>query len=200
MKKILLIIILAISLNFTWARNKQESKIDCFRAKDLLDRIMPDSICHKLKNNQIIFYSRGHYGYSWALIAKSDNRLRGFIGKVRYSGEATMEEIAESNQLNLDTLFEANRDILDWGFDTISSESANLTANKSSIYCSVTDDILVFNTDGECIFKSNGAASFSGPDSLEFNKKYHNLGLIMMWLSQPEIKQYIPNHAIFSRP
>lgn len=159
--------------------------------------ILPDTILLLVENRPIIFYSYGHYGYSWALVTKIDNNIQAFSGRTFYSGDKLLTEPSKLNQFDSTDFFSANEALISWGFDSIDSEGLKMRSIKREHYVSVNENLSVINTDGVCVFDSDDAQAFSGPDSLEFNKKFHKLCLQMRWLSEPEIRPFIPKSAIF---
>lgn len=197
MKKILLFIGLILFLNSFSAQNEQDLNNDRYKcAESLLKTIMPDTIYSLIENKPILFYTYGHYGYSWSLVTKVDsNNIHAFSGRVSYSGNNHIIQSTESNRLDSIALFSANADIINWGFDTLPTEGLQMEAvKKNDIFWT---DLDVINCDGMIIFNSNGATVFTGPDSIIFNKKFQKLCLIMKWLSEPKIRKYIPDSVIF---
>lgn len=157
---------------------------------------LPDSIYYLIKDKPIIFYSYGHYGYTWSLITRIDNNFQAFSGKVSYTGDCILTEPTKANQLDSTLLFSKNRVILTWGLDTIPTEGTEMKAIKRENYVTFYDNLSVFNSDGVNVFDSDDAIAFQGPDSLEFNNKFNRLCLLMKWISSPVIREYLPESLI----
>lgn len=68
---------------------------------------------------------------------------------------------------------------------------------KNETYVTFYKDISVIDSEGKTVFSSDDATAYSGPDSVSFNKKFQRLSLIMYWLSNAKIREYIPDSAIY---
>lgn len=170
---------------------------DITKSEDFLCSVLDDSIYIIVKDKPMIFYSYGHYGYSWSLIAQTDSCFRAFSGRVDYGGKRHISTPDETNQFDTTLLFSRNRALLYWGLDTIPTEVNKMERVNRKQYVTFYSDLSVINSDGSIVFSSDNAVAYSGPDSTEFNKKYDKLRLIMRWLSDPYIRQYIPVSAIY---
>lgn len=197
MRKILLIIILYVCIDISFAYNRPLSKSDYNIERDVLSEILPDSVYSLLKNRPIILYAYGHYGYSWSLITRIDNHLQAFSGNLSYGGNRYLTEPTEFNQFDSVSFFSANASLLSWGFDTIPVMGAKMTPIKRANYITLYKALYVINSKGDLVFNSNDAVAFSGPDSIGFNERFNRLCLIMRWLSEPNIRQYIPDSLIY---
>lgn len=80
-----------------------------------LSLTIPDSILLLVENRPIIFYSYGHYGYSWSLLTKLDNDIKAFSGRTTYSGNKLSAELSENNKFDSIELFSANERLITWG-------------------------------------------------------------------------------------
>lgn len=156
---------------------------------------LPDSVYSQVKGNPMILYSSGHYGYLWSIIIRTDTNFRAFNGKVSYGGDNSAN--IEASKFDSTLFFSKNRDLLLWAFDTISTETKKMKIVNREQYFPIFTDISVINSKGVDIFSSYGATAFPGSDSMQFNQKFQKLLLIMSWLSNPKIRQYIPDDAIF---
>ena len=47
--------------------------------RSILRRILPDSIYSSIEGRRILFYTIGHYGYSWSLITMKDSAFVGYL-------------------------------------------------------------------------------------------------------------------------
>lgn len=188
--------LIIVSIVFTVCAN-QIPNLTNTDSNAILKRTLPDSLYTILKKRPIIFYSRGHYGYGWSLIARMDSTCSIYSGRVSYSGDLYIDKIPDAIPFDTTKLISHNSALLSWAFDSISVQAINMTKVNSSHYVTLWTDLSVFNSDGEEIFNSDNAQQFLGPDSVEFNKKFHKLSLIMWWLSDSSIRKYIPDSAIF---
>ena len=165
---------------------------------EILRNVLPDSVYSLLKGKSVIFYSYGHYGYSWSLIAKMDSGYQALSGRVSYVGELHFNKPTESSQFDTTHLFSQNNALFSWGFDTLASKIRSMKKISREPYVTFYTNLSIINSDGVNVFNSDDAVAYSGPDSLCFNKKYHRLCLIMRWLSDTNIRQYIPDSVINS--
>lgn len=145
----------------------------------------------------MIFYSTGHYGYSWSLIAMIDSSYHIYSGRVSYTGDPNHNDIPESTPFDTTKLLINNNTIISWGFDSIYSQAINMKKVYRKQYVTFGTDLSVFNSFGENTFNSDNAISFAGDDSLTFNEKFHKLCLIMWWLSDSKIREHIPDSVIY---
>ncbi len=172
-----------------------ESNSDDFEF--ILRHPLPDSLYSLLRGKPVIFFTHGHYGYSWSLIAKMDSGYQAFSGRVTYGGERYTNKLTESTQIDSARFFSQNQDLLSWGFDTISSKINIMKEISRGPYMSIRRNLQVINSEGINVFTSDATAAYSGPDSLDFNKKFRKLCLIMWWLSDYRLREYIPDSAIY---
>ncbi|MDE7153573.1 MAG: hypothetical protein K2O00_03900 [Muribaculaceae bacterium] len=197
MKKLLFLPTLIIVLSIFSVLGTPVQNLNSAESENILKRSLPDSLYTKLKNRPIIFYSSGHYGYSWSLIARIDSTYQIYCGRVSYTGDQNNNETSESIPFDTTKLIIHNNAILSWGFDSISVEATNMEKVYRSNYITLCTDLYVFNSNGVNIFNSGDAISFAGRDSIGFNEKFQKLCLIMMWLSDSRIRKYIPDSAIY---
>lgn len=191
MKKIIPILIIVFSLVSIWVQPMTKSvNID---SNNILQRYLPDSVCALLKNKPLIFYARGHYGYSWSLIAKIDSVYRIYTGRVDYTGISCLNKASDSVAFDTTKFITHNNKILSWGFDTISAEATNMKKMCRTTYVTIYTDLAVYNSFGVNTFSSDDAIAFVGKDSLNFNKKFRRLCLLMWWLSNSKIREYFPD-------
>lgn len=195
MKKILLFFVTVITLTSLSALN-QPPNLDNINSEHIVYNSLPDSLHRFIKNRSLIFYSYGHYGYSWSLIVKMDSSYKIFSGRVDYSGYRHLNATKEINQIDTAMLFYKNNDLFSWGFDSISTEIKSMKKIKQEPYTTIYSDLSVYNQEGERIFGSDDAIAYSGPDSISFNKKFHKLCAIMRWISDSKFRQYVPDPII----
>lgn len=166
-------------------------------SNDILQQISPDSLYPLLKNRPIIYYTYGHYGYSWSLVVRIDSTYRIYSGHVDYSGDQYLDKTSESIPFDTTTLIVNNKALFSWGFDTISTEAVNREKVFRKPFLTIYADLWVFNADGLNIFCSDNAIAFTGSDSIAFNKKFDKLCLIMWWLSNSKIRKHVPESIIY---
>lgn len=198
MKKIFLFIAVMLGTTLSSAFSESIPNWDNTNSENILYRSLPDSLYPILKNKPIIFYSYGHYGYSWSLIALIDSTYRAFSGRVGYLGDRHLNEATEANQFDTAQLFSQNSALLSWGFDTIPTEIIYMEKVNVKPYISFYIDFFVTDSVGKNVFSSDDAMVYSGSDSVNFNNKFHKLCLIMRWISDAGIRQFIPDSAIYS--
>lgn len=197
MKKILFVIAAFLCMTLSLTSRNVESNFNKCNKDEILRNVLPDSVYSLLKGKSVIFYSYGHYGYSWSLIAKMDSGYQTLSGKVDYVGEQYFNKPSESNQFDTTHLFSKNHALFSWGFDTIASKVKSMKKISRDPYVTIYTNLSIINSDGVNVFNSDDAVAYSGPDSLCFNRKYHKLCLIMRWLSDTNIRQYIPDSVIY---
>lgn len=197
MKKILFLPTLLIGLIVFSVLGNPTPHLTNNESGRILKQTLPDSLYSALKKRPMIFYSNGHYGYSWSLIARIDSTYHVYSGRVGYTGDHNHNENSESITFDTTKLFINNNEILSWGFDSISTEAINMKKVYRTQYVTFWSDLSVFNSFGENTFNSDNAISFAGGDSLVFNKKFHKLCLIMWWLSDSKIREHIPDSVIY---
>lgn len=197
MKKILFFIAAILYVTLSSASGKPISDQDNINSENILYRSLPDSLYSLLKNKSVIFYSYGHYGYSWSLIALIDGNYRTFSGRVGYLGDRHLSVMTESSRFDTTRLFSQNHALLSWGFDTISTEVRYMKKVRRQPYATSYSDLSVIDPEGKIVFNSDDAIAYSGPDSLGFNNKLNKLCLIMRWLSDAGFRQLIPDSLIY---
>lgn len=197
MKTILIIIAVFLCMTLSSVLGESTSGFNNENSDDFLRQSLPDSVYSLVRGNPVIFYSYGHYGYSWSIIAKMDSGYQAFSGRVGYGGDYHFNEPAENNQIDTTLLFSKNQNLFSWGLDTISSSINIMRKISSEHHVTYYTYLYVVNSAGLNIFSSDNAVAYSGPDSLSFNKKFHKLCLIMRWLSDSNIRKYIPDSVIY---
>lgn len=70
------------------------------RTKAILRSALPDSFYSEVENRPVLFYSYGHYGYTWSIITKIDNDFRAMSGKVDYRGAKRLIEPSADNSFD----------------------------------------------------------------------------------------------------
>lgn len=197
MKKITCLPIILVFFSIFSILANTKSNLSSITSNDILQQILPDSLCTLLKGRPMIYYSCGHYGYSWSLIARIDCTYQIYSGRVGYSGDQYLDKTSESISFDTTRLITQNKDLLSWGCDTISGEAIQMKRVRRTSYVTLYENLSVFNSDGVNVFNSDGAIGFSGEDSIIFNTKFNKLRLIMWWLSSSKIRKHIPELTIY---
>lgn len=190
-KNIIFPIVSILFLLFSFLANPMSNSTN-----DILKEILPDSLHTLLKGRPMIYYSYGHYGYTWSIIAKTDSTYRIYSGDVDYMGNLHFHKISETDSFDTTKLIIHSNALLSWGFDSISSEAIKMK-RVSGPYYPIYYDLSIFNSDGVNVFDSPQNVTFSGEDSINFNKKFDKLCTIMWWVSNSEIRKYIPDSIIY---
>lgn len=154
---------------------------------------LPDIICKSIENNPFILFTYGHYGYSWSIVARIDNRYQAFSGRVEYCGDKYLSSSKPVNEFDTTSFFIANGPIFEWAFDSIAYLAKDMKAIPPKTFVTVYEDLSVFNSNGELTFSSLDTQTYAGPDSINFNGSFHRLSLLMRWLADPEIRKYLPD-------
>lgn len=180
----------------TSMRSRYYSASYRFSRKGILNSIQQDTVLPLPENEPIIFYSYGHHGYRWCLLTKRGKDVIAFSGKVD-NEERNITDDTKANQFDTVKLFSANEDLLSWAFESLAAEAKKLKPKKKKIFFSGFDQLLVLDSEGKCVFKSDDASKFSGRHSADFNKKVSRLAVLMLWISAPDIRKYFPASAIY---
>lgn len=154
---------------------------------------LPRTICQSIENHPFILFTYGHYGYSWSIVARIDNRYQSFSGRVKYCGDTYLTTSTPAIEFDTIHFFTANETIFEWAFDSIASLAKDMKAIPHDTFATVYENLSVFNSDGEITFSSHDSQRFSGPDSIKFNSSFHRLSILMRWLADPEIRKYLPD-------
>lgn len=164
--------------------------VDAASLRNKLSYNIPDSIYQDIKDKPLIFYSSGHYGCIWSLVIYVEGNFKAVSGSTS-SGEIIIQKPDGENMLDSTAFFTATRGILRWGLDSLMSEVSLLKPVERKEYSPIYTSISVFSGDSIISLDSYRAISFTGPGSVRFNEKYHRLLLIMAYLAEPYIRQYI---------
>ncbi len=137
MKTILIVFAVFLCMTLSSAFGGPTSGFNNDNSDDILRKSLPDSVYSLLEGKPVIFYSYGHYGYSWTLIAKMDSGYRAFSGRVGYGGDCHLNRPTEFNRFDSTLLFSKNQNLISWGLDSLSSIINSMkksAANHTSIF------------------------------------------------------------------
>lgn len=192
MKKILLFIV--VMVGFTMSAAYQEPISDSGMTVEMkrLRRILPDSIYTMIENRPVLFYFYGHHGYGWCILTRAGTGYRIYRGRVYEGRDEQLAEPLTFNHSDSVTFFSEYEALLSWGFDSIPVEASKMKPVKAEpLFLGYWESLELVDSCGRCIFDSGNARSFSGPDSVNFNKKFHKLVFAMTWLSAPIFQENI---------
>ena len=182
-------------ISFLLSPNDDVPKLDSANNMCLntLRSVLPDTIYQSVENRPCILYTYGHYGYSWSIVARIDNRYQAFSGRVGYCGDKYLSSSKPVNEFDTTSFFIANVPIFEWAFDSIAYLAKDMKAIPPKTFMTVYEDLSVINSNGEFTFSSLNTQTYSGSDSIKFNSSFHRLSLLMRWLADPEIRKYFPD-------
>lgn len=167
--------------------------------KRLLQEVLPRSLQIKYNKSPYIFFSIGHRGYSWSIVANIDGQLSFISGEVNCSGEKIVRSQVFDNKSDSLNFIASNKDLL-WGvFNTISHCSDETIVHKPKTYNPIHSNISIFNSNGNMTFNYEGAIHSN--DSLNDCpfKEVARIRLLMLWLAMPDIRQYLSTKDIFKQ-
>lgn len=127
---------------------------------DALDKIVSGKRC--------ITFIKGHHGHIWTILVDVDSMYLMFMGNTR------------TCEFKEDTL-DNNSPLLEWAIDSLFSQSLTMKAVNSKVYQPFYENLQVYSCDDRPIFATNNATTFSGPDSVAFNRKLNALIYFMYW-------------------
>ena len=133
-----------------------------------------------------IFYYTGHHGIIWSRILLDSTGLT-------LSNGTTRKFMKESIRIPFDTLqlIDNNKNIIFWGFDSLSDQSKQYQPVQDTVYSPLYTELFVIRN-GDTIFNLNRVRIFAGMDCDGFNQRLHKLRYLMMWLSEPSSRPYLP--------
>lgn len=170
--------------------------IDCTNSQ--LTYVLPDSIALLLQNQPSLFYSYGHYGYSWSIITVVNHDFRTYSGRVSYIGEKAITSTRTEDKFDSTLFFNNNKRLLLWALDTMPFTAQKMTPIYGSHTNSMYTELTIYRPKSKDSFHvDNNVICFAGPDSVVFNHNYHRLCLILRWLSAPNMRKYILDSLIY---
>lgn len=198
MKNLILIIVLAICLNLV-ASNKQNQYSSSNSDLNYLYRTLSDSMISLIENKPMILYMCGHHAHVWSVIIINENKYQIVCGRGNSRGVNTIYKPIEPHLFDTTSFFSAHKEIISWGFDTMPYQAHRMKAIRSSEFILYNGNLSTISMDSTKSFNSNYAIAFSGPDSIEFNSKFHKLKEVMLWLAFPLIREYTPDSVFMIR-
>lgn len=184
MKKLLIAILLFISVGFriiTISQNSKEINEEFDFKKFLCSYDITDSILEQLSNNRFIFFSKGHNGHIWSIVVDNAPNYLIFSGNTR-------ESVFMVDSMN------GEYPLISWGMDSLESESQSIKPVQRDSYWPFYTQLILYSEDGKELFKLDNAISYSGQDSIDFNKKLNRLKYFMYWNAcSSDIQEKLPS-------
>lgn len=190
----ILILVIALINILPLIKNGEECKTDksvdkCY-LNEHLNNILPDiSLNNIVRDRDFILCSYGHNGLMWSIIVKEDG------GFLEYHGN-TREDIVESydnTETNINEIIMQNKELIQWGLDSLPLESKRIIPNVNNNYNPVYCNIRVYNKNGECVFADTNSESYDGVGDIQFKRNFKKLKFLMIWLNSPNLHQYLPD-------
>ena len=168
MYRVILFIISLLFISLTHAESRGNKTVSHY---DDIDQLR-DSFIHNKANLQY-YNGVGVNGKIWSIIVKDECGYK----------------IMQGNNMNktydiisTDTI----SSILEWGFNSLCSESKKMTPEYRKKYWFGYRNLIFVSSNGSKEFELNNAISFKGKNSKKFNDKFWKLWYLMYWLSDPD--------------
>lgn len=143
---------------------------------------LDDSIVSIIEGKEFLYYTKGHHGHIWSLVVSEKERYILISGNTR-----------KNDCLRIDTIY-TSEPILKWGLDTMKSYCHKMKPVEKSSYWPFYERLVLFSSSREPIFDCTETDTYSGTDSVIFNKKLNELKYFMYWNAVPiEIKEKLPS-------
>lgn len=141
---------------------------------------LDDSINSIIEGKKFLYYTKGHHGHIWSLVVSERDHYVIVSGNTR------------NHDCRIDTL-SLNAPVLKWGLDTMSLYCHRMKPVENISYWPFYERLVLFSSKKEIIFDCMQTNSFSGTDSLTFNKKLNELKYFMYWIACPtEVQEKLP--------
>lgn len=143
-----------------------------------------DSAC-----NTYIFYWNGHNGMNWGMIYPDSAGMR------MASGTTRSWTNADSCCSLIDTvmLLEDNAKTIKWAFDSLPGEARLMQPCKNETYGGPFYREMFVVKDGATVFLNKyDTEKYAGPNKEGFNSRFSDLMYLMLWVSNPQIREYVP--------
>lgn len=180
----MLFIPIFIFTNFNMGADSKNNTIDNNLHISL--EFLPDSIKEFVLDKQFILYDYGHHGKKWCLIYEDGYSYNIKIGTTRNESPNLASKIDTAK------LVDSYRNLICWGMDTLPNITKDMDRLYPKQWSGFYRSLSVFNRQSNCIFNSNNAIGFEGPDSIHINENFLTLCYLMYWISAPEIRHLLP--------
>ena len=139
-----------------------------------------DSVTDLIEGKEFLYYTKGHHGHIWSIAVSEKSHFIIVSGNSRNNG------------CQIDTL-SIKESVLKWGLDTLALHCSKMLPVANSSYLPFHEQLALFSTQKEIIFDCADTNTYSGPDSVNFNKKFNELKYLMYWYATPiEIRKKLP--------
>lgn len=152
---------------------------------------LPDSIRAVIADKKFLIYHYGHHGIKWCLIYEDRDSYVITIGTTR------QENIDRKSGIDTLKLLNSYRDLICWGIDTLSETARAMVPIYQKEWSPFYSSLSVYNTPSVCLFNSDNAIGFEGTDEIDVNNNFKDLCYLMWWLSDPNIRKYLPGFEQF---
>jgi hypothetical protein len=140
-----------------------------------------------IKGNDYLFYSTGHHGIIWSLIASDSSGIHLYNGTTRARIEQETSELTDSL-----SFIKNNIKTISWGFDSLANASQSFSAVKDKVYNPIYNQIYVIKNGNTVFSYLDTKDRYVGPDSTNFNSKLGRLSYLLFWLASPSTRPYLP--------
>lgn len=138
------------------------------------------SITDILEGKEFLYYTKGHHGHIWSLAVSEKSHFIIVSGNTR------------NNDCHIDTI-SIKESVLKWGLDTLALYCHKMQPVASSPYWPFHERLVLFSSSKKIIFDCTDTNTYSGTDSVTFNKKLNELKYLMYWFATPiEIQKKLP--------
>nr|MBD5376725.1 hypothetical protein [Bacteroides sp.] len=131
-----------------------------------------DSITDIIEGKEFLYYITGHHEHSWSLAVPDNSYFIIVSGNTR------------NNDCHIDTV-SIKESVLKWGLDTLALYSHRMQPVARSYYWNIHQRLVLFSSQKEIIFDCFDTDTYSGTDSITFNKKLKELKYLMFWFASP---------------
>lgn len=141
---------------------------------------LSDSITDIIEGKEFLYYTKGHYGHIWSLAVSEKSNYIIVSGNTR------------NNNCHIDTI-SINESVLKWGLDSMALHCQKMKPVMRSFYCPFYERLILFSSQKEIVFDCTNTDTYSGIDSVIFNKKLNDLKYLMYWFATPaDIQKKLP--------
>ena len=144
-----------------------------------------DSITNIIEGKKFLYYITGHHGHVWSIVVPEKDRYTLVSGNTR--NNTWRIDTISTDMSSIDT------SVLKWGLDTMALNYHKMKPVENSSYSPFYVRFVLFSSQKEIVFDCSNTNSFSGVDSITFNKKLKDLKYFMYWIASPiDIREKLP--------
>lgn len=133
----------------------------------------------------MVFYMGSPHGYNWCIVCKDSNQYHVF------NGTDNTKSLANSQILDTSGILQQRSDILDWGFNYLPITRKAVIPKSNISYNTFFWGLKLYEK-RHSIFEIDNTMMYTGCDSIYFTKKLRGVVLVLLYLSKPEIRDYLP--------